>query len=77
MKHKRITPRIIERINDVRKRQRRGRRPPIPAPQTIIDKRSKIILEEYTAMGLAEFMLDDSEEGGLLDPEFDEHGGPF
>ena len=70
MKHKRITPRIIERINDVRRRQRRARRPPIPAPQVHSD-RKRILVEEFTAADLLEGVLDDSEEGGLLDPEFD------
>ena len=72
MKHKRV----IERTDDARKRQRRGRRPSIPAPQ-VHDDRKRVLVEEFTLADLAEGLLDDSEEGGLLDPEFDEQGAPF
>ena len=71
MRRVRINPRQVERMNDARKRARRVRRPPIPAPRIILDRHRETMADEIVGS-----MLDETETG-LIDPEFDETGAPF
>jgi hypothetical protein len=75
MKRTRINPRQVERMNDARKRARRVRRPPIPAPRVESGKRPTLTRAEIHGRIYDE--LETEAECGLLDPSFDEQGAPF